>query len=61
MNYMDFDPYLVRQRNEEMRREVHSMRLEEQLRGNARPRDGSRLVALLQRSALLLREARLPR
>ena len=61
MNYMDFDPYLVHQRNEEMLREVHSLRLEEQLRANARPR-AWQLAALIQRSALrMLREAGLPR
>ena len=31
MNYMAFDSYLVHQRNEEMQREVHSLRLEKQL------------------------------
>ena len=36
MNYMDFDPYLVHQRNEEILREVQSLRLEEQLRANER-------------------------
>jgi hypothetical protein len=61
MNYMDFDPYLIRQRNQQMLREVHSLRLEEQLRANARPH-ASRLIALIQRSALLLvRGAGLPR
>jgi hypothetical protein len=57
MNYMDFYPYLVHQRNEEMLREVYSLRLEEQLRANARPR-AWRLTALIKRSALrMLREA----
>ena len=61
MNYMDFDPYLVHQRNEEMLRKVHSLRLEEQLRANARPRSW-RLTALIRRSALrMLGEAGLPR
>ena len=55
MNYLDFDPYLTRQRNEEVLREVHSLRLEKQLQSNARPR-GSRLIGLIKSSALLLRE-----
>jgi hypothetical protein len=55
MNYLDFDPYLTHQRNEEVLREVHSLRLENRLRGNAGPR-GSRLIALIKSSALLLRE-----
>jgi hypothetical protein len=58
MNYMDFDPYpMIRQRNEEMLREVHSLRLGERLRKNRDPR-GSRLVALVQGGAQpLLRSA----
>jgi hypothetical protein len=61
MNYMDFEPYLVHQRNKEMLREVHSLRLEEQLQANARPH-AWRLTALIQRSALrMLREAGFPR
>jgi hypothetical protein len=55
MNYLDFDPYLIHQRNEEMRREVRSLRLENRLRGNAGP-GGSRLIGLIKSSALLLRE-----
>ena len=47
MNYMDFDPYpMIRQRNEEVLREVQSLRRRVRLRANARLR-GSRLVALV--------------
>jgi hypothetical protein len=62
MNYMDFDPYLlIRQRNDETLREVHSLRLEERLRANGAAR-GLRLGALVQRGAqLLLRRAGLAR
>ena len=28
-HYMDFDPYLIRERNEQIRNEVKSLRLEE--------------------------------
>ena len=55
MNYLNFDPYLVHQRNEEVLREVRSLRLEKQLRGNAGTR-GLRLIGLIKGSALLLRE-----
>ena len=55
MNYLDFDPYLVHQRNEEMIREAHLLRLEKQLQANTGPR-GSRLIGLIKSSALLLRE-----
>ena len=60
-HYMDFDPYFIRERSEQTRREVPSLRLGEQLRKNHKPygwrlastttsvwrRDlGARLVAL---------------
>ena len=32
MNYMDFAPHLIRERNEQVQREVNSLRLEERLR-----------------------------
>ena len=31
-HYMDFDPYLIRERNEQIRDEVNSLRREKQLR-----------------------------
>jgi hypothetical protein len=31
-HYMSFDPYLIRERNEQIRDEVNSLRLEKQLR-----------------------------
>jgi hypothetical protein len=56
MNYMDFDPNLIRERNEQMQREVHSLRLEERLR-EERGSSGSRFVALAKRGMRpLLRE-----
>jgi hypothetical protein len=48
-HYMDFDPYVIRERNEQMRGEVESLRLE-----------GSRFTALAKRGVMpLLRAARL--
>ena len=32
MNYMDFEPHLIRERNEQVQREVDSLRLEKRLR-----------------------------
>jgi len=51
MNYMDFNPYMIRERNEGLRREVSILRLEKQLRENREPRS-SRLIALARRFAL---------
>lgn len=60
-HYVDFDPYFIRERNDQTRREVHFQRLGERLRKNRKPhgwrpasntasvsrRDlGARLVAL---------------
>jgi hypothetical protein len=47
-HYMDFDPYVIRERNQQVQREVHSLRLEERLR-EERGSSGSRLVALAKR------------
>ncbi len=54
MNYMDFDPYLIRQHNEQIFEEVHSRRLAEQLRENRKPGEArrswpQRLAAALSR------------
>jgi hypothetical protein len=58
-HYMDLDPYLIRERNEQMRREVNSLRLEERLRKD-RNSSGLRFVALAKRGMMpLLRAARL--
>jgi hypothetical protein len=54
---MDFDSYMVRQRNKEMQREVHSLRLEMQLR-QEHGSSGSRYIALAKRGVMpLLRAA----
>ena len=53
MNHMDFDPYLIRQRNQEMQREVGSLRLQERLREDRGPY-ASRVVALSLRGVVPL-------
>ena len=58
-HYMDFDPYVIRERNEQMLREVNSLRLEGRLR-EAHGSSGARLVALARRGVIpLMRAARL--
>jgi hypothetical protein len=57
-HYMDFDPHVIRERNEQMRREVNSLRLEERLRME-RTQRGSRLSGLVKRGRLLIGGARL--
>jgi len=32
MNYVDFDPYVIRERNQQVQRDVNSLRLEKRLR-----------------------------
>jgi hypothetical protein len=55
-HYMDFDPYLIRERNQQVQREVRSLRLEHRLRED-RGSSGSRFVALAKRGVSpLLRE-----
>jgi hypothetical protein len=57
MNYMDFNSYLAQERNQQIFREVNSLRLEKRLRDD-RVSSGSRFFALARRSALpLLRGA----
>jgi hypothetical protein len=58
-HYMDFDPHLIRERNEQMLREVNSLRLQERLRKNRQSSD-SRFSAVAKRGVMpLLRAARL--
>jgi hypothetical protein len=58
-HYMDLDPYVIRERNQQMQSEVHALRLEERLR-DERGSSGSRLVALAKRGVMpLLRAAHL--
>ena len=56
MNYMDFNPYVIGERNQQVQREVNSLRLEKQLRED-RGSSGWRFVALAKRGLRpLLRE-----
>ncbi|MDQ4126415.1 MAG: hypothetical protein M3151_00410 [Actinomycetota bacterium] len=57
-HYMDFDLHLIRERNEQMRKEVNSLRLEERLRKERNPRS-SRVATLIKRGRLLIGGARL--
>ena len=57
-HYMDFDPHLIRERNEQTRREVNALRLEGRLRKAHDPR-GLRLAALVKRGRLLIGGVRL--
>jgi hypothetical protein len=57
-HYMGFDPHLIRERNERIRHEVETLRLEKRLRQNGEPRPGARLASLVSKSTLpLLRRA----
>jgi hypothetical protein len=58
-HYMDFDPYVIGERNQQVHTEVRSLRLEERLR-EERGSSGSRFVALAKRGVMpLLRAAHL--
>jgi len=63
MNYqMHFGPYMrehLKQRDEDLLREVEALRLEERLRKNRKVLRGSRLAALVKRGRLLVGKARL--
>ena len=63
MDYqMHFGPYMrehLKQRDEDLLREVEALRLEERLRKNRKVLRGSRLAALVKRGRLLVGKARL--
>ena len=57
-HYMGFDPHLTRERNEGIRHEVETLRLEKRLRQNGEPRPGARFASLVSKCTLpLLRRA----
>ena len=58
-HYMDFDPHLIRERNEQMRREVDSLRLEGRLGEDRTARDSRLLSGLVKRGRLLIGGARI--
>jgi hypothetical protein len=47
-HYMEFDPYLIREHNQQIFREVQALRLEKRLRKNHKAR-GSQLIAFVLR------------
>ena len=53
MNYLDFDQHVIRQRNDELLREVQELRLEKDLRANRRPHSRRSLANNLNRRSLL--------
>jgi hypothetical protein len=53
MNHLDFDPYLIRERNQQVLRDINSLRLEERLRDSGGS-SGSRLFALAGRGLMPL-------
>ena len=52
-HYMDFDPHLIRERNERMQREVDSLRLKERLREAGGSSNASRFGALAVRRGVM--------
>ncbi len=59
MNYMDFNPYVIRERNQQVQRDVNSLRLEKRLQED-RGSSGRWFVALAKRGmSPLLRAAHL--
>ena len=58
-HYMDFDPYVIREHNQQVHKEVNSLRLEKQVRQDGGS-SGMRFVALAKRGVMpLLRAAHL--
>jgi len=56
--YIDFDPYLIREQNQQIHTEVNWLRLQEQLRKNRKVRRSSRPFALVKCGSLLVGKAR---
>jgi hypothetical protein len=57
-HFVEFDPYAIRDRNERIRQEVGTLRLEKQLHRHRQSRPGRGMVALVVRITLpLLRRA----
>ena len=57
-HYMSFDPYLIRERNEQIRDEVNSLRLKKQLR-KRHNLHGFRIAALGEWGRILIGRAKL--
>jgi len=50
-HFIDFDPYTIGQHNRQMRTEIGSLRLQEQLRKDRKLRRSSRPLALIKQMA----------
>ena len=57
-HYMDFDPHVIRERNEQIHREVNSLQLEKRLRKSHKPH-GMWIVALGKWGRILVGRAKL--
>ena len=57
-HYVEFDPYLIRERNEQIRDEINSLRLEKQLR-KRHNLHGLRIAALGEWGRILIGRAKL--
>ena len=58
-HYIEFNPYLIREHNQQIHTEVDSLRLQEQLRKNRKARSSSRLFVLVECGRLLVGRVRL--
>jgi hypothetical protein len=58
-HYIDFNPDLIREHNQQIHTEVNSLCLQEQQRKNRKVRSSSRLFALVKRGRLIVGKARL--
>jgi hypothetical protein len=57
-HYMQFDPSLIRERNERMRAEASKLRLEKRLRKNREPHSGKSFAFITRMGLQLLRQER---
>ena len=58
-HFINFDPYVIEEHDQQIHTEVNALRLQEQLRKNRKVRRSSRLFALVKRGRLLVAKARL--
>ena len=58
-HFINFDPYVIEELDQQIHTEVNAVRLQGQLRKYRKMRGSSRLFALVKRSRLLVGKARL--
>jgi len=58
-HFINFDPYVIEDHDQQIHTEVNALRLQEQLRKNRKVRRSSRLFASVKRGRLLVAKARL--